>query len=761
MKAKSFLKYAVYFLLFTGYFFLESRIGVRPFAIAVFMALVYCRENILILVPLYMAAAAIAAPSIEMLIISAAPCVVVIAAVFIHYKLKRKLKMLAVSIYLLLAELPLVFLETDTGYDVVNVVVSILGSEVFLYAAIIVMYAILTKNLRFRLGIDEIIAFSAVIASIGTVLFSAEIGFYNPYYTILAFSALISLYLTPSAAIPISLAMGIGGALVSGSADILALSVLYGAAVSVFDKKSRYYAGIALIAIDAIFRLTISGGAFSYYSLIAPAAGVLLFMVIPSRYLRRLDRFTVCFKEVSLSRTLINKDRKIVADKLNELSRVFTEIEDILHIDCVEKDSENEKIALSADTAARICGNCQGRNACREALGGAGTEIIISDLVAAALSCGKATILDTPPFLSSRCKKINALINSVNDAALKLRSNNERKARLNEGREMLGEQMGGVGQLLYELKGEVEKSLSFDGETEARLLSELSYANIAATDAALYRSERKNASLTISVNEADFKKEAFTEVVSAVLGTQMEVISAEPGVNGTVSAELAEAETYTVSYGERESAKSLDGVNGDRIGALKIAPGKVMLILSDGMGSGIDASLGSGFCMRLIESFYRAGFPEATVSSTVSRLLTLRGKEEFNAVDIAMIDTYTGYVDFIKFGGRESFILKSGAVEIVECGSLPIGILNDTEPMVERKDAAGGIIVMVSDGVIDVLGRDGISSIMESAKTNNPDVMAGLIMEDLMRVSSGKPADDASVLCARLVLNSDKNRRRF
>lgn len=253
------------------------------------------------------------------------------------------------------------------------------------------------------------------------------------------------------------------------------------------------------------------------------------------------------------------------------------------------------------------------------------------------------------------------------------------------------------------------------------------------------------------VKESDAGKTKLADTVNEVMGARMHTIKTEPNIDGNVTAYYEAAPLFSVVYGERQIAKEGEEINGDSHKVVKISEGRVLLILSDGMGSGESAGKTSGYALSLIESLYRAGFGYRTVVGAVGRLLSVRDTEEFNALDIACIDLYCGDVDFIKAGGRESFILTGGVVEVIECGSLPVGISEEIVTVVEqRKLTTDSFIVMVSDGAIDALGRDTIIGLLESAETANPDALAETIISNVKRLG-GK--DDASVLVGKIFKN--------
>ncbi|HPO53591.1 MAG TPA: SpoIIE family protein phosphatase [Clostridia bacterium] len=755
MKVKQILKYFIFFLAFCFYFYTERVVGVRPFAIALFMALVYCRQNVLILTPLYIGAAMIASPTLPNLFIALTPCVVIAIAYFVHYKLRRKINLLMLSVYTLISQITMLVFELKDIERLAYCAVSVLGAQIFTYCAIVIVYLILVKQLKFRLTAEEVLAGGAVIFSIGMGLVSLRVGWYTPFFMVTVFVTLAALFADKRAAFVIPVALGTGAAAATGQAEYLSLSVLYGLTACAFGKENFYFAGIGMLAVDSIFRLYFDAiGGFDYFALISPAIGAIVFLALPKKARAHISALGACFKEKQAGRAIVNRDRKTVAERLDNLSKVFYEIKDILLTELAEKEQMADTALLTEEVCSRCCATCGNETACKEALGGADTSVVVQGLVLAALDNGKATILDTPSFLSSRCKKINGMINATNDAIERHRKLVEKRGRIDEGREMLGEQMGGIAELMEELRGEIDAKLSFDTSLENRLVEELTRYNIGAQEAAVYVSGGKVKSLTLVVKESDAGKKKLTDTVDEVMGMRMQAVRTEPCVDGNAAIHFEPAPLFSVVYGERELAKEEEEINGDRHRAVKISVGKVLLILSDGMGSGENASKTSGYAVSLIESLYKAGFSYQTVVGAVGRLLSVRDAEEFNALDIACIDLYTGEVDFIKAGGRESFILTSGVVEVIEGGSLPVGITEEIMTVFEqRRLTTDSFVVMASDGVIDIMGRETIVRLLEEVKTANPDAIAELLMTNLKRLSGDEISDDASVLVAKIFKN--------
>ena len=174
----------------------------------------------------------------------------------------------------------------------------------------------------------------------------------------------------------------------------------------------------------------------------------------------------------------------------------------------------------------------------------------------------------------------------------------------------------------------------------------------------------------------------------------------------------------------------------------------IVFALCDGMGSGTEAEKNSNAAISMIENFYKAGFDNSLILDLVNKLLALKNEENFSSVDMCVVDLRTGGADLIKMGAANGYIKRKNGVERIVSAALPIGILEEARPVVERKVLLpGDIVVLVSDGITDVLGDEGMEEILEYTATSNPQTLADTI---LGRAVEAGAVDDVSVLCARV-----------
>ena len=185
--------------------------------------------------------------------------------------------------------------------------------------------------------------------------------------------------------------------------------------------------------------------------------------------------------------------------------------------------------------------------------------------------------------------------------------------------------------------------------------------------------------------------------------------------------------------------------------------GTYITIISDGMGSGEEASSESSLAVDLIQKFIESGFSEKTAINTINSVMAMKFNEDekFTTMDLGVVDLYTGDMEFIKIGGVVSFIKRGEEIKAVKSNTLPFGILDNVDYSSEKlKLKHGDIIISISDGVLDI-DKNNIGSYywlleyLEYADTN-PSALANDILEKAVALSGGKVKDDMTVLVSKL-----------
>ena len=744
MKRAQIIEYAVFLAILTFLHYAEARLGARAFALAFYFAAIYNRRNVLILSPIFLVSSAIVSPTLDSLIISACPVALALILLFVLYKARVKMRLSVMAAACALATLPRAFLETHTPGEAVATAAGIVVTLAMFFVFVSAGYLVLVKRFRFPLTRGEVASLAACAAVTGLGMGYARVGEFGFYYVV----AVYALFVAASAgrgAVLFSGAALAAGVAVSGGAEAAVYTALYALTTSLFPADYAYFGGVAGIALSAVMMLTGVTEAH-YLSLVMPAAATVFAIATPKKFKSYVHSLATTDGAYSVTRTVINRNRNALMVKLARLSEGLSEMSGILADDS-RVDSLPNSSEIAKEVSERCCTDCLNAKECRTALGGSSTEAVIGELTASAVYSGKASILDASPFLSSRCRKLHGVIAVTNEILSREKHAAELRAGADESRGLLRDQLSSLAEILASLASEIGEPLVYDHPKEKRLKEELNRRLISARDVYIYGDD----DLCMSVKEEDAERAALAETVNAVMERKMCLADKTPTVNGLINLTYEPMPRYRVAYGDRVVAAGGDGC-GDKENVVRLSRGKVMIVLSDGMGHDAPAARNSRYAVSLIESFYKAGFEHRTVLRSVGGLLALRGKEEFNAVDIAVIDTFTGEVDIIKQGARESFIVRKGEVEVVECGSLPLGIVLGAEPVTySTRLQPGEFLVMVTDGVADAIGREGLTELLSGLDTVNPDDVAEAVITDFTRLQGDNPErDDGSVIAARI-----------
>lgn len=736
------LKYILYTAVFACFALAEKALGLYGISIGFLFALFFCREKIFVALPCYFLAETLVHFSLVGLIYASGAVVAYAVVFLIHNKWKLKISFLEIALLIILSMSPYIGMNASANFTVIlRILFSVTLSLASGYIGVLGTYPILIRGLRYKPASGEIFCIGLLVGVASIGLGGFELFNVKPYYAVVAFLLLFLKGTEKSTVLPFGVASALGASI--GMAETLPLCAVTVAALVIAGTENIKIPFCAFVGAVVFFLATLFfGGKFDLYAVAPFVVGAIIASCIPTKLLKKMLSTRSGYSGRYAMRTIVNRDREDIAERIGKLSSAFYEMRDIL---CNET-SVPPSVAVVVDSVCtNVCGECAFCARCVDAFDVKGS---IYKLVEAANANGKATLLDVGVAMGDNCKKIGLLIGAVNEGTANFLKLTEKQTELAQGREMVISQMGGVAELLSSMSKSVKIGLSFDVDREKMLTERLAQANIIATDVMLYK-EKDGAEATVVVREKDAQKPALPAIVSHVFGIKMTEYSRKKEINDMVGISFCKAPEYKLMYGECVYAK--EERCGDTRQAVKIGKNKVMFVLSDGMGTGKNAQLTASNVIYLIETFYKAGFDHRTIFTSVSGMLSLRTKEDFSALDVAVVDLSTGDVDFIKQGGRESYVLSKSGCEEIEGGTLPMGILPDSVPRVERRRlCVDETVILMSDGVADALNSAEINEIAVNIGLHNPKTVADEIVKNA-QAKCGFDVDDMTVMAFRLV----------
>jgi len=683
---------------------------------------------------------------------------VMLLVAIIYTVIKRKINKGLLIFYVLLAQVFYVLYGLEGPDMLFTRLINCGIALIFSFVSVYVVRALLVRGLKYRLGIDEKICVAAMVVALSSV--ASQFYIYNLQLIrlVVPFAILLALFVyDKTTAFCVAAVFGLGSAVATGALTDVAVFTLWALAAVGFSTISRWLSTLAILLTEVITMYFFAAyGTFDALTLIPCVIGCGLFCVVPTKTLDKLSDTLGGAKEQYSARYIINRLRSNLAKKFFELSDIFYQME--LTFKSMVKgvlDPEKAVIAISREVCDSVCRDCTLRSACwRTNL--QQTEKDFCEITAAAMDRGKATLLDLPSGMASKCNRLNSILSSINSEVATYKQYYMSSTSSDNSKLLIGEQLSGVSQILMQLSQQCKGVLAFDRDKEKLMLEELTFCNVLVKEVVIWE-EQGQLFVTLTVASDDAGKDILLQIVSRIANCNMMIDAVEriPDNTNWIILHLKQKPAYNITFGLAAKVKDGSEISGDTHSFIKINQDKFMLALCDGMGSGVGAEKTSNVAISLVENFYKAGFDNDIILSSVNKLLATANEENFTAVDICVVNLNRGLTDFIKLGSPTSLVRCNGDVQFISGGNLPLGVLEEMKPSSTKKALqSGDIIVLYTDGFYDCFeDKNEIGEMLEHTALTNPQIIADEFMKTAMEKCSNTPKDDMTVVVARVTGN--------
>lgn len=275
--------------------------------------------------------------------------------------------------------------------------------------------------------------------------------------------------------------------------------------------------------------------------------------------------------------------------------------------------------------------------------------------------------------------------------------------------------------------------------------------------------ESKALAVTLSTTK---KREIPGEEVADMLSVLLKVQMQNAGMNPRFLERekqvfvFEECPKHIVLTGFSKAVRENEVMSGDNYAILDSERGKLMVILSDGTGSGEQAGRDSEKILDLLEKMLESGYDTRSALQLVNSALYV-GEEDGNhpTVDLCTLDLYKGGYCFCKVGGSPSFLKRGHRVESIGRGSLPLGVFQNLQPeTAEGSMESGSFLFFMTDGVVDAFAQGGgeeeLMDCIGKLREENPGELAEKLMQCAIRSAGGRILDDMTILVAGMWENS-------
>ena len=247
------------------------------------------------------------------------------------------------------------------------------------------------------------------------------------------------------------------------------------------------------------------------------------------------------------------------------------------------------------------------------------------------------------------------------------------------------------------------------------------------------------------------------DIISKSIGTKITLQRERKDEERKIYKQVYSSEDkFVLQVGSARITKDNSEISGDCSLQIKLADGKYLLAIADGMGTGPKAREYSKLSLRLIKQMLSAGFDkEESVKFINSRLNYVGASKRYSTLDVSILDLYTGKIEILKNAACNTYIKNKKNIRTIESDNLPIGMIDNIELKSQTIDVSDGdILVMCSDGIIDSSNddnRDWISDFLKNISTNNVQKIADLILAEAIDNNYGIAQDDMTVIVSKIL----------
>lgn len=539
--------------------------------------------------------------------------------------------------------------------------------------------------------------------------------------------------------------------------QIIGIYCILGVFAGIFREVGRLGTTIGFFAATLIVGSVFENYIIEIGQVRALASGAVIFLLFPTRLIEKAELIKSEENEYEFVKQNIQSMAK---KKLKEFSESFLKLSNTFRSIADTKISltRNDINGIFDDLSDKLCKDCINCDSCWKN-SFYDTYKAAFAMLSSAEKNGYVLEGDIPMEFTNKCIHINEFLNETNKSLELAKLNLNWHNRMAESREAIAGQLGEVASIIADFSQDLYDTMEVDDSYEAGIVKELQENQIEIRQISILEKRNKRQEVYITARMKKGRcittKEA-AAIISKSFGRRMRP---HEGSKNIISKEyenfvFVEDTNFKILTGMSRATKQNEKISGDNYSFIRLGNGEMIMTLSDGMGTGVQACEESESVIELLEQFMEAGFREESAIKLINSVLLLKSeKQSFSTIDMSIINQFTGICDFVKIGASTTFIKRDNWVETISSTTLPAGVLNKVDfDGITKKLYDGNFVIMVTDGVLDCISDYDKEKILEEIimeiKSNNPQEIANYILEKAMEYNNYTPIDDMTVIVA-------------
>lgn len=553
---------------------------------------------------------------------------------------------------------------------------------------------------------------------------------------------------------------GILLALTGENMVVVGICCLLGVCAGTLRKMGRFVSGGLYLLVGVLLAVYSLKDLYGIIELRAMLSAVILFFAIPRRVIHCVEEDIPEREEDSFAKEDV---RALANHQLEDFSDAFRRLSKSFENEMEEKGLSEERLEdifaqLSRDTCNECinCKYCWNRHyeetneSLRQILWQVGQD-------------GSVTMSQISPDFQRRCMHLDEYVHQVEE---RIAGENVRLGwhnRMSENRRVMAEQMKEIAVALKSFTINLGETEELPKERKRRILEELKKEGIKVARLSV---KKRGGYLEVMFTGACHGNHCLTKTDVAQALYRATGIMMCPAretrnvLSSTTDTMFFRQDTvYKALTGLARVAKSGESVSGDNYSFLELSgTGELLMVLTDGMGSGEMADRDSSNLIEALEYLMEAGFEKKSALRLLNTLFVANYEgKSFATLDMAAINLHTGICEIMKNGAATTFVKREGGVEMIASSALPVGVDLQAEPdvaVVQLQE--GDMVIMVSDGVLDSFyerniesdSQEEMATLIDRLCCKNANDMANQILMNTLAHSTKEASDDMSVLVA-------------
>ncbi|MEH7086352.1 stage II sporulation protein E [Neobacillus drentensis] len=501
------------------------------------------------------------------------------------------------------------------------------------------------------------------------------------------------------------------------------------------------------------------------------AAAVFLFMLTPQVLTSRLAKYIPGTPEYTAEQQkYMRKMRDVTAQRVSQFSNVFHALSKSfsqMEVQPREDEHEREMDYFMSNVTEKTCQTCFKKDQCWAS--NFNTTYAYMEEIIHEMDQNDGNISSKLAREWEKiCTRSKRVYESIGQELTFYQANQKLKRQVQESRKLVADQLLGVSEVMENFAKEIQRERENHHKQEEQIMEAMQSFGIHIEQVEIYSLEQGNVDIEMSLpfcNGHGECEKLIAPMLSDILGETIVVKLEECATAPTDFCHVTfrSSKAYTVETGVAHAAKDGGLVSGDSYSTIELGFGKYAIAISDGMGNGERAHYESKETLLLLQKILQSGIEEKVAIKSVNSILSLRTTDEiFSTLDLAMIDLQNASAKFLKIGSTPSFIKRGNKIIKIQASNLPIGMIQEFEvDVVSEQLKAGDLLIMMSDGVFEgplhVENYDlWMKRKLQGLETDDPQEVADLLLEEVIRSRSEIIHDDMTVTVAKIKHNTPK-----